>query len=144
MIAVIVDIFLDDFHDLNGGRVDDSPAASLGFIVDTVTDVTDSVPIRFALVVKLASSFDPEDSVFEFRREVENTFLVLITNTGNETLESVFHDPFSFVAFLWLRWGWMVAAVFFGFFEDLDHSVESILGMVPVTSHGLVLSLIHI
>jgi hypothetical protein len=138
VVAVLMDVLSDDSDDLNGSTIGGFPVASLGFVIDSVTDVTNSVPVRFALVMKLAGSLDPEDSVLELSGEVHNTFLVLVTNAGDETLESILHDPFSLVAVLWGWWLWMLIAVMLGLTEDLHHSVEGFLGMVPVTSLSVV------
>jgi len=138
--TILTDVGFDNLDNFDGSSIGDIPVTSVDFVVDSVTDVTNSVPIRFAHVVELASSFDPENSVLKFSRKVLGTFGVFVTNTGNETLKGVLHDPFSFFALFWVWWSWVIITVFLGFTKYFNHSVKGILGMVPITGNGVVQS----
>lgn len=80
VVTILMDIGFDNLVDFHGGGIGDFPVTSVDFVVDSVTDVTNSVPISFAHVVELAGSFDPENSVLKFSGEVLGTFGVFVTN----------------------------------------------------------------
>lgn len=133
VMAILTDISLNDLNDLNNSSISGLPVISLGFVIDSVRDVTNSVPVRFAHIVKLTGSLDPEHSVLKFSSKVHDTFLELVTSAGNESLESILHNPLRLVAFFWGWWSWSGMAVLLGFTKDFHHSVESFLSMVPIT-----------
>jgi hypothetical protein len=138
MITVIIDIIFDDLDNLIPDFINLVPVSLLGFGIDNSALDLNFVPISFAFLLNAAGSFNIVDLMFKLLREVLNTALIFVVDTGIETLKDILHALFSFFALRWVWWLWVTTAVKSGVSKDLGHSSETFFSSIPVAKHGLV------
>jgi len=138
MVTILMDLILNNFNNRLPSFVGLCPITMLRFVVNDFTDLLNFVPISFALLHDGTGSLDVVHLVLELLREVLDTILEMISDTGVKALEDFFHAFFGFPALRWVWWLWVMAAVASGVLDDFGHSVETFFGTVPVTVHGLV------
>jgi hypothetical protein len=89
VVTILMDVSFDNLNNFDGSSIGDFPVTSMDFVVDSVTDVTNSVPISFAHLLNLSTEFSGSKELANFTTCAKLIGTELVTSVTESTTKSI-------------------------------------------------------